>query len=274
MENTVFRRCVESACMALAVGTLVGCGGDSVPTTPTSPSPSPEAFTVSVVPRTTPGNVLFFPMFGSLVGVPGVPTSMVIDVQRSPAGSLTGGWSSTPTSGVVGLSQGGLNALVTATGAGDATITFRDNQGPSASFVLRSAPRFDGDITITGNTNTASADCLDTTPPGTTSICTDNGDIGLGQRAYNFALTSTATGTPPVVSVSGSFSDGAFGLGGLFRISNAPTIDAGGNFAPSGQTSANYTRPGVFAPPRVSIPVTIREDWTITRQPGTALLER
>jgi hypothetical protein len=211
-----------------------------------------------------PGNIVFFPMFGSLVGGMDVPSTLVVDAQRSPAGSLSGGWNTTPTSGVVGLAQGGLTAQATATGAGNVTITFRDNSGPSGSLVLRSAPKFDQRSTTTGNTNTASADCLDTTPPGTTSICTDPADAGLGQRAYNFNLTSTATGTPPVVSLSGSFSDAAFGLGGLFRISNAPTIDAGGSFAPSGQITGNYVRPGVFAPPRVSIPVTIREDWTIT----------
>jgi hypothetical protein len=50
----------------------------------------------------------------------------------------------------------------------------------------------------------------------------------------------------------------------LFTISNAPTINAAGTFSPSGQVNVNYLRPGVFAPPRVSIPVTVREDWTIT----------
>jgi hypothetical protein len=207
---------------------------------------------------------VFFQMFGSLIGGALTPAAVTFDAQRSPAGSLSGGWSSTPTSGVVGLAQAGLAATATATGAGDATIAFRDNSGPSGSFVLRSAPKFDSNITITGNTNTVSADCLDTTPPGTTSICTDPDDVGLGQRSYNFTLTSTASGTPPVVSVSGSFSDGGFGLGTLFTISNAPTINGGGTFVPSGQLNLTYVRPGNFAPPRMSIPITIREDWTIT----------
>jgi hypothetical protein len=204
---------------------------------------------------------VFFSTFGSLVGTQTVPTTVLVDAQRSPAGSLSGGWSSTPTAGVVALTQGALSAGATAAGAGDATITFRDNRGPSGTFVLRSAPRFD-QTGITGNTNTVSADCLDTTPPGTTSICTDNADIGLGQRTYRFTLTSTATGTPPVVSVSGSFTDGAFG--GQVTISNAPTIGADGTFAPSGQVNGNYVRPGVFGPPRLPIPVTIRQDWTVT----------
>jgi hypothetical protein len=203
-------------------------------------------------------------MFGSPVGSQAAPTTVAVDAQRSPAGTLSGGWSSTPPSGVVSLAQSGLSAQATAAGAGDATITFRDNSGPSGSVVLRSAPKFDSAVTIAGNTNTVSADCLDTTPPGTTSICTDNSDVGLGQRAYTFALTSTASGTPPVVRVSGSFADGAFSLGRLFTISNAPTIAASGTFAPSGQTDSVYVRPGVFAPPRVPIPITVREDWTIT----------
>jgi hypothetical protein len=204
--------------------------------------------------------VVFFQMFGSLAN----PSAVGLDAQRSPAGSLSGGWSSTPASGVVGLVQNGLSATVTSVGAGDATITFSDNSGPSGTFVVRSAPKFDAGIVITGNTNTVSADCLDTTPPGTTSICTDNADVGLGQREYNFQLTSTAAGTPPVVSVSGSFSDGSFGLGTPFTISNAPTINAGGTFMPSGQINSSYIRPGVFAPPRLPISITIREDWTIT----------
>jgi hypothetical protein len=228
-----------------------------------SPPPA-ETFTISVVPRTVPGNVVFFPMFGSPVGSLAAPATVAVDAQRSPAGTLAGGWSSTPTSGVISLAQSGLSAQATAAGAGDATIAFRDNSGPSGSFVLRSAPKFDPIVTIAGNTNTVSADCLDTTPPGTTSICTDNSDVGLGQRAYTFTLTSTASGTPPVVRVSGSFADGAFSLGRVFTISNAPTIDAAGTFMPSGQTDTIYLRPGVFAPPRVPIPITIREDWTIT----------
>jgi hypothetical protein len=203
---------------------------------------------------------VFFQMFGSLAN----PSTVVLDAQRSPAGTLSGGWSSTPTSGVIGLAQDGLTAQATATGAGDATITFRDDRGPSASFVLRSAPKFDlGDL-ITGTTNTVSADCVDTTPPGTTSICTDSADVGLGQRAYLFSLISTATGTPPVVAVGGTFSDEAFGLGSGFTISNAPTINAGGTFVAGGQFNYSYRRPGVFAPPRVPIPSTVREEWTIT----------
>jgi hypothetical protein len=235
-----------SSFMAAGVGTLVGCSGSS-PTAPT-PAPAPQpapapAFTVSVTPLTAPGNLIFFRMFGS----PASPGSTQLTAQRSPAGSLSGGWSSTPTSGVVGLAQNGLSAA--------------DNPGPEGTFVVRSAPKFDSGITITGNTNTVSADCLDTTPPGTTSICTDNADVGLGQRPYNFTLTSTGSGTPPVVSVSGSFSDGAWGLATLFTISNAPTINAGGTFSPSGQVNLNYVRPG---PPRLPIPITVREDWTIT----------
>jgi hypothetical protein len=207
---------------------------------------------------------VFFSMFGSEVGTAAVPATAVFDAQRSPAGSLSGGWGSTPTSGVVGLAQNGLSAQATATGAGDATITFRDDAGPSGSFVLRSAPKFDQDVVITGTTNAASADCLDTTPPGTTSICTDGSDVGLGQRTYLFALTSMASGTPPVVLVGGVFSDGAFDLGG-FRISSAATIDPRGTFVVSGQREDyGYRRPGVFAPPRVPVPVTIRVDWTIT----------
>jgi hypothetical protein len=67
-----------------------------------------------------------------------------------------------------------------------------------------------------------------------------------------------------VVSVSGSFADGAFNLGRIFTISNAPRIDAAGTFAPTGQTNMIYVRPGVFAPSRLPIPITIGEDWTVT----------
>ena len=264
-ENVVSRRLVLASSMASWIGILTGCGGESSPTGPTRPvEPPPPAFTVSVVPRTAPGNVVFFSMFGSEVGTAAVPATAIFDAQRSPAGSLSGGWGSTPTSGVIGLAQNGLSAQATATGAGDATITFRDDGGPSGSFVLRSAPRFDVDVFITGTTNAARADCLDTTPPGTTSICTDSSDVGLGQRAYVFALTSTASGTPPVVLVGGTFSDAAFDLGAGLRISNTATIDPGGTFVVSGQRNYSYRRPGVFAPPRVPVPVTVRVDWTIT----------
>jgi hypothetical protein len=199
-------------------------------------------------------------MFGSTAN----PAILFFDAQRSPAGSLAGGWNTTPPSGVVALVQNGLSAQVTATAAGDATLAFRDNAGATGSVVVRSAPQFDSRTTITGNTNTISADCTDTTPAGTTTICSDNADVGLGQRVYTFTLTSTASGTPPVVSVAGSFADGAFGLDSSFTISNAPTIDAQGAFAPSGQINAAYVRPGVFAPPRLTVPITIKEDWAIT----------
>jgi hypothetical protein len=66
-----------------------------------------------------------------------------------------------------------------------------------------------------------------------------------------------------VVSVTGTFSDAAFDLG-QFRISNTPTINPAGTFVASGQRNYSYRRPGVFAPPRVPVPVTIRVDWTIT----------
>lgn len=147
--------------------------------------------------------------------------------------------------------------------AGDATITFAETSGPSGTFMLRSAPRFVSGITIEGNTNTTSADCLDTTPSGATDICTNSQDLGLGQRPFSFNLVSNASGSPAVVSASGSFFDGGFS-GVTFTISNSPTISPGGTFAPGGQTNTNYSRQGNFAPPRSSVPIAVKADWLIT----------
>ena len=124
------------------------------------------------------------------------------------------------------------------------------------------APRFDSNFQITSTTNSGSADCIDTTPAGTASLCTETGtSFALGQRPYTFAITSTASGAaPPAVGVSGSFTDGIF----AFAISNTPTISAGGVFGPSGQFVIEYIRAGVFAPPRSSVLMTMREDWTVT----------
>ena len=246
---------VTAVAFVLATVGMLSCGDSSTPAPATPTTPTAPAFTVSV---SSDKNVAFFSTFGSTVTGTNTAT---LNAQRTPAGSLTGGWNSTPS--IVTLAQTGTQAIATAVASGDATITYADNSGPSGSAVVRSAPKFDSTITITGNTNTNSADCLDTTPPGTTEICSNATDIGLGQRTYSFTIASSAAGTPAVVSVSGSFADG--GLSGFpsFTISNSPAISAAGAFSPSGQLSGTYSRPGNFAPPRTAIPVVVKEDWTL-----------
>ncbi|MEQ1896627.1 MAG: hypothetical protein ABL971_04465 [Vicinamibacterales bacterium] len=247
------RKVLTALFFALGAGVLVvGCGG-STPTQPTTTTTTTvPTFTVTVSASTP---VAFYSMFDS------TGSTSTLSAQRSPAGALLGGWNS-PVS-IATLQQNGTTATATPVGAGDATITYADSTGPSGSAVLRSAPRFDAAIRFGGNYVVGS--CVDTTPPGTTtvlssglSICNTAG-MGTGQGSYSFNLASTAgtPATPVVINLTGSFFDSIFPS--LTRSFLPTTIAPAGTFVASASTPAVIVRP-VPAP---SVSVTVSDTWTV-----------